>query len=45
MHRPAVVEGALRLGDDLTDRRLDRGAVPRLVEERFVALGIEESQR
>jgi hypothetical protein len=45
MHRPPVVEGALGLGDDLTDRGLDRGSVPGLVEERLVALGIEESQR
>jgi hypothetical protein len=45
MHRPPVIESALGLGDDLTDRRLDRCGVPRRVEERLVALGIEESQR
>ena len=45
VRRPAVVEGGLGLGDDLADRRLDRRSVPGLVEERFVALGIEESQR
>jgi len=43
--RPAVVEGRLALGDDLADRRLDPGGVPRLVQERLVALGIEERQR
>ena len=31
--------------DDLADRRLDRGSVPRLLDERLVALGIEERQR
>jgi len=45
MQRPTVVEGRLGLGDDLANRRLDRGSVPGLVEERFVALGVEESQR
>jgi hypothetical protein len=45
MHRPPVVESTLGLGDDLTDRGLDRDGVPGLVEERLVALGIEESQR
>ena len=45
MTRPAVVEGGFGLGDDLADRRLDRGRAPRLVEERLVALGIEERQR
>jgi hypothetical protein len=45
MTRPAVVEGGFGLGDDLADRRLDRGRVPGLLEERLVALGNEESQR
>jgi hypothetical protein len=45
MRRPAVIEGALCLGDDLADRGLDRGRVPRVIEKRLVALGIEESQR
>jgi len=44
MTRPAVVEGRLRLGRDLADRRLDRGRAPRLVDERLVVLGIEERQ-
>jgi hypothetical protein len=45
VYRPAVVERRLGLGDDLSDCRLDRNGAPRLVEERFVALGIEERQR
>jgi hypothetical protein len=45
MQRPAVVEGGFGLGDDLVDRRLDRRRVPRLLEERLVAPGVEERQR
>ena len=45
VRRPPVIEGVLCFGDDLAERRLDRGSVPRLVEERLVALGIDESQR
>jgi hypothetical protein len=45
VRRPAVVELFLGLGHDLADRRLDRGRAPRLVDERLVALGIEERQR
>jgi hypothetical protein len=45
MTRPAVVEGGFGLGDDLVDRGLDCSSVPGLVDERLVALGIEERQR
>jgi hypothetical protein len=45
VQRPAVVESRLGLGDDFADRRLDPGTVPGLVEDRLVALGIEERQR
>jgi hypothetical protein len=45
MSGPAVVEGGFGLGDDLVDRGLDCSSVPGLVEERLVALGVEESQR
>jgi hypothetical protein len=45
VRRPAVVEGGLSLGDDFPDRVLDRGSVPRLVDQGLVALGIEERQR
>jgi hypothetical protein len=45
VRRPAIVEGSLGLGDDFPDRDLDRGRVPRLVDQGLVALGIEERQR
>jgi hypothetical protein len=45
----AVAGGAVTetgfLGERAGDRRLDRARVPGLLEERLVALGIEESQR
>jgi len=44
MRRPAVVERGFGVGHDLPDRSLDRGRVPGLVDERLVALVIEERQ-
>jgi hypothetical protein len=44
MRRPAAVEGAFGFGDDLTHRSLDPGRVPRLGEERLVAVWVEERQ-
>jgi hypothetical protein len=42
---PAAVERGLGLGNDLADRSLDRSRAPRLVEQLFVALGVEEHRR
>jgi hypothetical protein len=43
--RPAVVECLLGVGDDLADRRFDRGRIPRLLEQLLVAPRIEKRQR